>query len=419
MNLSQWLEKLENRHQQEIQLGLARILKIAQKLRLNTPKAKVITVAGTNGKGSTVSALEMIYHTAGFKVGAYTSPHLLRFNERIRVNLDPITDADLCSIFSHIESARESTVLTYFEMTTLAALYYFQQKNLDIIILEVGIGGRLDATNIINPDLAIITTIDFDHQDYLGDNLDKIGSEKAGILRESIPFIYADSNPPQSIIDAATSLNTRTFIYGKEYSIVDKSSSWDLNFLDQSINLLPKPKIQLKSAAAAIIASQLLGLNDHQVFSKAMEAIFIPGRLELQPGIVSVLYDVSHNPQSARLLAQKLNAIKKGRVHAVFSALKDKDIDGLIFPLKTQVDYWYPAQLESKRSLNVQDLLLKLKNAEISVDICYNSPLQAFAAATCAARPDDLIVVYGSFLTVAAVMAAKEPTEPRALASGN
>lgn len=183
-DLNHWLTHLETRNTQEIQLGLTRVLTVAQKLNLQRPNCKVITVAGTNGKGSTVTALETIYHQSGFRVGTYTSPHLLVFNERIRINLTPIQDKDLCKAFSVIEEARYPTNLTYFEMATLAALWYFKQHDLDLIILEVGLGGRLDATNIVDTDLAIITTIDFDHQNFLGDTLELIGYEKAGILRK-------------------------------------------------------------------------------------------------------------------------------------------------------------------------------------------------------------------------------------------
>ncbi|MFI4918270.1 MAG: bifunctional tetrahydrofolate synthase/dihydrofolate synthase [Legionellales bacterium] len=413
-DLTQWLDVLANTNQQEIQLGLTRILSVALKLKLQIQSCKVITVGGTNGKGSTVSALEMIYHTAGYKVGAYTSPHLLSFNERIRVNLVPISDDALCLAFGIVEEARESIVLTYFEMTTLAALLYFKQQNLDVIILEVGLGGRLDATNIVDADLSIITTIDFDHQDFLGDTLDAIGFEKAGILRKDKPFIYADSNPPSSIIDVVKKLNTPHYFYGIDYSIVTHLEDWELHYLDQHLIHLPIPKIQIKSAAAAIMASILLQ-HDLPVSSKhldcALEAVFIPARLQLlQRGDISILYDVSHNPQSARLLADRLRTLKNStKIHAVFSALKDKDIIGLINPLKDYVDCWYPAQIDPlscARAAEADFLLAKLREAEIFVEICYNSPIIAFEAAFKQAMAGDIIVVYGSFFTVSDVMSS-------------
>lgn len=408
-NLDDWLYHLETRNLQEIQLGLERIKAVAEQLQLDKPSVPVITVAGTNGKGSTVTALESIYHAAGYKVGTYTSPHLVQFNERIRINLIPISDADLCHSFCRIEQARTDIILTYFEMATLAALQYFKNNNVDVIILEVGLGGRLDATNVIDADLAIITTIDFDHQDFLGNTLDAIGYEKAGILRQFKPFIYADINPPTTVMNEAKRKSVNAYFFGKEFFIEELDTQWVLHFGEQQINNLPKPAIQLKSAAAAIIASILLE-NCLPIscasLQQAMESMFIPGRLQLQKGDVSILYDVSHNPQSARLLASTLSKMaKKGKVHAVFAALKDKDILGMIQPLKDCVDYWYPAQLEGKRAADKNLSLSQFQEAEIFVDICYNSPLIAFKTALNQAKLGDLIIVYGSFFTVGQIMA--------------
>lgn len=407
-DLNQWLEVLENRTAHEIQLGLTRIMEVAKKNNLHKPDCKVITVAGTNGKGSTVTALETIYHAAGYKVGSYTSPHLLQFNERIRVNLIPISDNALCQSFSFIEELRAEVALTYFEMATLAALWYFKQLNLDIIILEVGLGGRLDATNIVDADISIITTIHFDHQEYLGNTLDAIGYEKAGILRKGKPFIYADNNPPTTIINVGKELSAPAYVYGNDYTVNEYHDEWELCGLHLSNQRLPKPKIQLKSAAAAVVACSIL--NDYlpvssEQFHSAMSTIFIAGRLQLQKGPVSVLYDVSHNSQSAKLLANYLHQWdKKGRIFAVFSALKDKDILGLIIPLKDCVDRWYPAQLENNRAASAEMLLTKLREAEIFVEICYTSPLSAFETALSQAKAGDLIVVYGSFFTVSHVL---------------
>lgn len=410
-SLKQWLNSLENRNTPEIQLGLTRILEVAQKLKVQTPGCKVITVAGTNGKGSTVSALETIYHTAGYKVGSYTSPHLIHFNERIRVNLVSISDEDLCRIFNFIEEVREQVHLTYFEITTLAALCYFKEQNLDIIILEVGLGGRLDATNIIDADVSIITTIDYDHQEYLGTTLEAIGYEKAGILRQGRPFIYADNNPPASIIAVAKDLAAPCYFYGTHFSIRDQGDFWAINCLEMHIRELPKPKIQLKSASAAVVACLLLQeslpVSQEHLYS-AMKQIVIPGRLQFQQDIISILFDVAHNAQSARLLADTIKALdQKGKVHAVFSALKDKDILGLISPLKDCVDRWYPAQLDNKRASSANMLLSIFEDAEIFVEICYNSPHIAFQTALNQATAGDLIVIYGSFFTVGHVMAAQ------------
>ncbi|MFT4058749.1 MAG: bifunctional tetrahydrofolate synthase/dihydrofolate synthase [Legionella sp.] len=409
--LAQWLSDLETRNVQEIQLGLDRILEVAQKLQLDVASCPVITVAGTNGKGSTVAALEQIYHSAGYKVGAYTSPHLLHFNERIRVGLQPITDHELCQIFYRIDRVRGTIVLTYFEMTTLTALWYFKRSELDVIILEVGLGGRLDATNILDADVAIITTIDFDHQDFLGITLEAIGYEKAGILRQGKPFIYADEEPPTTVIKVASDYFSQANYLGLDYIIKENVDDWNLHYGARHLNHLPKPAIHLKSAAAAIIACLILESRlpvFYEQIQKALSNVFIPGRLQLEEGLVSVLYDVSHNSQSVQLLAEKLQTLNtQGKIHAIFSALKDKDIPALIMPLKDKIDCWYPAQLDVKRAISANLLLSYFKNAEISVEICYNSPVHAFEIALNQAKPGDLIVVYGSFFTVGHVMAAR------------
>lgn len=412
--LSDWLYYLENKEPRTIRLGVSRILEVAKKLNLDIPESKVITVAGTNGKGSTVSALETIYHEAGYRVGSYTSPHLIRFNERIKVNLLPVTDEQLCALFQIIEKEREQIELSYFEMATLAALLHFKQVHLDIIILEVGLGGRLDATNIIDADVAVITTIDYDHQDYLGTTLEAIGYEKAGILRQKKPFIFADINPPASVLRIAKELNTVTFLYNSEFSIDEHEEYWDLYYPMGCIKGLIKPKIQLKSAAAAITACSLLTEYlpiSAETVNQALKKIFIPGRLQCLPAAktgVQVLYDVSHNPQSVQLLADTIKYnVKKEKVHAVFSALKDKDIAGLIRPLKNCVDYWYPAQLDNIRAASADYLLSICKKEGILAEICYTTPLIAFEQAMFNAESGDLVVVFGSFFTVGHVMAAQ------------
>lgn len=266
--------------------------------------------------------------------------------------------------------------------------------------------------------MSIVTTIDFDHQDYLGTTLDAIGYEKAGILRPGKPFIYGDISPPTSIINVAKHLTAPAYLLGQQFSIQEQDSVWSLHYNEHlklaSVYGLPKPSIQLKSAAAAITACLLLADDlpvTHSHFQVAMQRIFIPGRLQLHKDTVSTLFDVSHNPQSVKLLADTLCTLKKAKVHAVFSALKDKDILGLIQPLKDCVDWWYPAQLDSKRAASADLLLTLFKDAEIPVDICYNNPLVAFETALKQAKPGDLIVVYGSFFTVSHVMANRRFNE--------
>lgn len=415
--LDQWLYNLESRYKKEIHLGLSRIAKVAQQLKLLTLTSKIITVGGTNGKGSTVKALETLYHTAGYRVGSYTSPHLIHFNERIKVNAQPITDKELCLAFCTIEEARGETPLTYFEMATLAALYYFSKQSLDLIILEVGIGGRLDATNIIDSDLAIITSIHYDHQEFLGSTLDAIGYEKAGILRANKPFIYADTDIPSTVQMQASELAVESFIYESDFSIQEEDDCWKLTSAQHCIDKLPKPAIQLKSAAAALMATVIMQADlpiTQDQMRHALTKMVIPGRLQLVvmnkslEEEVNVLFDVAHNAQSVDLLAKTVKPYQSRTIHAVFSALKDKDILGLIRPLKDYIDCWYPAELSNKRATSMDKLLSFFNKAEISVNICYNSPLSAFQAALNNANNGDLIVVYGSFYTVGQIMAAQQ-----------
>lgn len=405
-SLSEWLSYLENLHTEEIQLGLTRIKTVAEHLDLLQPNAIVFSVAGTNGKGSTVAALEAIYIAAGYRVGSYTSPHLIHFNERICVNQQPISDQKLCSAFKKIEHARGSIHLTYFEVVTLAALLYFKQFNLDVIILEVGLGGRLDATNIINSDMAIITTIDLDHQNFLGETKEAIGYEKAGILRTNKPFIYADTTPPNSVIEQAQLINASKIGYSLQ------CTTTHLQIIPTDIASLPitiaLPNINYKAAAAAIMASTymhfLLPVKASN-WERAMKSVSILGRQQLIEDTISTLFDVAHNPQAVVLLAGYLKKYQsKGKIHAVFSGLQDKDLRGLIKPMQTYVDFWYPAVLSSKRAASESLLKAAFQAEDCLILGCFSDPVTAYQEAMQRANPGDLIVVYGSFLTVSAVM---------------
>lgn len=406
-SLPDWLNYLENRHSEEIQLGLTRIQTVAKRLDLLNFDATIFLVAGTNGKGSTVAALEAVYLAAGYQVASYTSPHLVNFNERIRVNQQSISDKKLCAAFTTIEKARDNVPLTYFEMATLAALWYFKQFTLDVIILEVGMGGRLDATNIIDSDLAIITTIDLDHQDYLGDTKEAIGYEKAGILRANKPFIYADNTPPESVIDQARKLNAPRLCYSLRITEDSLQIIPTMPPADQ-INV-PLPKINPKAAAAAIVASSYLYSVlpiEPTHWAEAMRSVSILGRQQFVEGAISTVFDVAHNPQAVALLADYIKQYRsKGKVHAVFSGLKDKDLRGLIKQMHSYVDFWYPAVLSSKRAASKSLLKAAFKAEHCSIPADFSDPLTAYQVAMQHANPGDLIVVYGSFLTVSAVMA--------------
>lgn len=401
--LTSWLSLLENRHRQEVQLGLERVRQVADRMNLLHPGVPVITVAGTNGKGSTVACLEAIYQAGSFRVATYTSPHLLSFTERIKVNGQAIEAGQLVATFQLIEQARAETHLTYFETATLAALLFFKQQKADIIILEVGLGGRLDATNVIDADLAIITTIDFDHQDYLGHTLDAIGYEKAGILRTGRPFIYADTNPPPaSVMAKADALTTQTHLNGRDFSYRDGE------FCHGDIRLsVPETPLHANAVAAALMACLCLkpqrALTEEAMLQGIGKAR-ISGRLECRQQERATLYDVAHNPQAARHLAHHLEQQYSGKtIHAVFSALGDKDLHELIAALRSRVAHWYPALLPGKRRASASQLEHALIANEVTDCLCYNDPVLAYQAACQQAKSDDLILVYGSFLTVAAV----------------
>ena len=411
--LSAWLDDLESRHAQPIQLGLERVRACALQLGVASKSAAVIiTVAGTNGKGSTVAALEAIYCSAGFRVASYTSPHLLVFNERIRIHQMLVSDEVICAAFRTLQACPLSQALTYFERVTLAALLIFKAHALDVILLEVGMGGRLDATNFMDADLSIITTVDFDHQQWLGDTRDAIGYEKAGILRANKPAIYADLHCPDSVITYARENDVPLICLGKDYFIhVTANDTFELQGpLKENLFSLTRPRLNLKAAAAALVATQQL---QHVLpveplhYVHAMQKVFIQGRQQCLGGRIKTVLDVAHNPQAVALLANFiLEQAPSGCVHAVFSGLKDKDLCGLIEPMKQVVDVWYPTLLKGARASSEQLLRAAFSSTKTVFTHCFHDPVAAFQAAMGVAQPGDWVVVYGSFLTVGAVIEA-------------
>lgn len=383
---------------------------------LNEPKATIITIAGTNGKGTTLAVLESIYHSQGYQVGSFSSPHLIKFNERIKINKNPITDEDLVSAFKAVESFRDGVALSYFEMTTLAALWHFSKHNLQLIIIEVGLGGRLDATNIIDNDLAIITTIDFDHEAYLGNSIEAIAREKGGILRANKSFIYADLHMPQSLASIADSLSTPIYRNAKEYCYKKYAQHFQFSFADRMISL-PISSYHSNSIAAAIMATICLEDKlpvDDSSRILGVQNTTLAGRLQfIRNGKISTIIDVAHNPQAARYLASYLANFKKqhfgSKIHAVFSAFNDKNLYELISPLKELVEYWYPCILPHKRSATKEQIdTAFIKNGIIDdglMSLCYTDPVMAYLAASEQALIDDVIIVYGSFITGSMVLA--------------
>ena len=401
-SLGQWLAYLEALHPSEIDLGLDRVLLVLRKLMTGRPHARIITVAGTNGKGSTVACLEALLLASGRRVGAYTSPHLSRYNERVRINGVEVADQALVSAFERIEAARGNTSLTYFEFGTLAAFLVMADQGLEDWVLEVGLGGRLDAVNCLDPDLAIITSVDIDHVAWLGNDRESIGFEKAGILRPGIPALYADEDPPRSVLQQAQAQKIRLWRYGEDYQVAADGGKIVINELQRVVALPPLP-LPVTSVAAAVRAALWLepALSDETI-NRALARVRVPGRFELVGTVPAVYLDVGHNPHAARWLAGKLSTLGARKVHAVYACLADKDASAVVHALMDVVDHWYLAGLAVPRGLSVTELAQRLAPMlQSRPPSTYETVTAALAAARSQAEPDDLVVVFGSFYTVA------------------
>lgn len=421
--LPAWLAMLETMHPKAIDMGLERVAQVKERLgiRFDCP---VITVGGTNGKGSTCAMLESILLQAGYRVGLYTSPHLLDFNERARIDGEPVSDDALIANFAAVEAKRGDVSLTYFEFTTLAILRLFAEANLDVVILEVGLGGRLDAVNVIDADVAIVTSVDIDHTDYLGDTREKIGFEKAGIFRSGKTAICGDPVPPQSLIDHADAIGADLWLFGRDFNYSGDKQQWNFGGRTQRRNSLGYPSLrganQLLNASAALAALETLRHRlpvGAQEVRNGLVMVDLPGRFQVLPGRPSVILDVAHNPHAAATLAQNLDNMGfHPYTYAVFGAMQDKDIDGVIAQLKDRIDHWCVTDLPLPRAATAAQLKDKLLDAGIvpkdqagaerTIET-FASPAAAFANARSGAGENDRIVVFGSFLTVAGVMEAQ------------
>lgn len=412
-NLSAWLTWMEAHHPRQIELGLERVAAVAARLTLDVGGSKVITVGGTNGKGSCVAFLESILRAAGYRVGAYTSPHLLRYNERVRIDGVAVGDAQLCAAFNAVHAALGAISLTYFEFGTLAALWLFQRAQLDVVILEVGLGGRLDAVNIVDADVSVLTSIDLDHQDWLGPDRESIGAEKAGIFRAHTPAICADIDPPRSVIDTARRLGADFYAVGAAFEFIAHDSSWSWSSAQlprkASYPNLPLPTLPLPSAAAALAALHCLDIAlDANAVAAGLSAADLPGRFQrIARGAVEVVLDVGHNPHAARWLAQRLTQTGgSGRTLAVFAIMADKDAAGVMAALKNTFDAWYVGELpDNARAASAVAIADQLRAAGIAAVVPARSIVDAYDTALLQARPGDRIVVFGSFFTVAAILA--------------
>jgi dihydrofolate synthase/folylpolyglutamate synthase len=409
-NLAEWLDYIERIHPKSIQLGLERVAKVRDVLGRSS-SAVFFIVAGTNGKGSTCAMLEAILLAAGYRVGLYTSPHLLRYNERVRLDGVPLSDARLCAAFETVERARAEITLTYFEFGTLAAWEIFAAEALDAVILEVGLGGRLDAVNIFDADCAVLTSVDLDHTDYLGDTRERIGYEKAGIFRGNRPAIVSDPDPPRSVLDHAGAVDL--WLIGRDFGYRKQGQQW--MFWGRGVRRggLAPPALrgerQLANASAVLAALDALrarlpvGMQD---IRNGFARVELPARFQVLPGRPTVVLDVAHNPQAAGVLAE--NLVGMGfypETYGVFGMLRDKDIEGVCRALKDRISAWFAADLSVPRGAGARALADALARAGAAGDVlCFRNPLEAYAAARKRANENDRIVVFGSFHTVADVM---------------
>lgn len=421
-SLSAWLDWLEQNHPREIDLGLERVACVAARMGLLKPRAKVITVAGTNGKGSCVAATAALLALAGYSVGVYTSPHLIHYNERIVVNGEPATDAEICSAFSAIYAACQQVSLdhpqpislTYFEYGTLAALEIFRRRNLAALVLEVGLGGRLDAVNIIDADIAVITSIALDHTDWLGDNRESIGYEKAGIMRTGTPVVCADFAPPMSILEQAKELAAPLYLINRDYGFnqVD-AGHWDWWSGEHVFYAQELPQLPLPSIAAALQVAQLLGLNlrPEDAFGR-VAGLRVPGRFQtIEWKDRLVILDVAHNPAATAYLVERLvqNASPSSRVHGVVAMMSDKDRTQSLANLKGRIHYWYLADLAFiPRAATISQLRQNL--VDLGLEAAFSgSVAECLQAALNNSAAGDRIVIFGSFYTVAAGLQALGP----------
>lgn len=410
--LAGWLAYLEQLHPKAIALGLERVGQVWSRLGL-VLDFPVITVAGTNGKGSTCALLERIYSEAGYRVAWYSSPHLLRYNERVRVEAAEASDADLCRAFTAIEQVRQETPLTYFEFGTLAAMWHFVHSGADIAILEVGMGGRLDAVNIYDPVCAIVTSIDLDHQEYLGDSRESIGREKAGVYRKDVPAICGDPMPPASVAACAEAVGADFLQLGADFDFELSDGRWNFIGDGYRIDGLPLPALngsfQMYNASCAMQAVGLLQSRfpvSLEAIHAGLQHVALQGRFQVLAGPPDVILDVAHNPHAARGLAENLRRRPHtGRTLAVFAMLADKDIAGVVRVLAAEVDAWFVADIRQPRGATAAMLADTLRAVAAADAVqCFPDVASAFRQACLSAGENDRIAAFGSFYTVADVL---------------
>ncbi|RXJ72976.1 bifunctional tetrahydrofolate synthase/dihydrofolate synthase [Veronia nyctiphanis] len=402
--LNEWQAYLESLHTSAIDLGLDRVGRVAQDAKLTKPAPTVITVAGTNGKGSTCAILEAILTKAGYKTGVYSSPHLIRYNERVRIDGRELDDERHCEAFSNIEAIRGDTSLSFFEFGTLAALWLFKQHDLDVVLLEVGLGGRLDATNICEHDVSVITSLAIDHVDWLGDDIEVIGFEKAGIFRSGKPAVCGQPEPPASVAAHADDIDAKLYQVGYQFDYQQEENVWHWQCGAFDLKDLPLPALPIQNAATALMAlgASELNITDEHIV-EGIKAAKLSGRMETVSESPLVLMDVAHNPHSAAYLAKQLEKAKakrNGKVHAVVAMLHDKDIESTLAEMKNVVDAWFPASLKGPRAATADELVTYLPAGTKT----FETPELAYQTAVASLGWEgDLVIVFGSFHTVGQV----------------
>lgn len=418
--LDDWLSHIERLHTQPIALGLDRVMAVKKALDIGQT-ATLITVGGTNGKGSTCAMLERILLSAGYRVGLYTSPHLLRYNERVRIDGAAVDDATLCRAFAAVEAARGDVPLTYFEFGTLAAWVAFAEHPLDALILEVGLGGRLDAVNAFDTDCAVITSVDLDHMDYLGHTREQIGFEKAGIFRPGKPAVVSDPEPPQALLRHAREIGAHLVLLGQDFAYRADPMQWQYwrsGGVRRSGLAYPalRGAVQLANASGALAALDALSGRlpvSMQEVRRGLIEVELTGRFQVLPGRPAVVLDVAHNPHAAGVLSDNLAGMGHyARTWAVFGMLHDKDIGGVIARVEGRIDHWLAAGLQGPRAAGAQQMAAQLRKRGIEPYGTYDSPGAAYRAAREAAKENDRILAFGSFLTVADVLRAIAAGDP-------
>ncbi len=415
-NLSQWLDYLLSIHPTEIEMGLTRVTEVAQRLDLLHLNSTVITVAGTNGKGTTCAMIESVLIQAGKTVGVYSSPHLVHFNERVRLNHKDVSDEQLIAAFRAIEQARSQPQqteisLSFFEYATLAGLYIFKQATPDVVLLEVGLGGRLDATNIIDADACVITSIDIDHQEYLGDTRELVGREKAGVFRRHRLAVIGEPDVPHTVLDYAAEISANVYQVNKDFSYHLNGDKWQFSGKNGAINSLTLPKLPLANAATAIaVIEQTWPEISTAAITTGIATARLSGRLEQVSDSPRVLVDVAHNPHAAKYLASQLQQYKPVRIIALCGMLKDKDASAVLTELNDTVDEWYFTSLDVERGLDANTLAscLAANNATNNTAnttavkaFQFDSIDQAWQSVSANITADDVVIVFGSFYTVA------------------